>query len=107
MVAYSSQRKGITTGEVKSYRMPASLTFRTSYSIGDFNVELAYRNPFKAISKTTIDGGCFIEYSEFRTPHIDDNYGYVRVNYRFNYGKKKHKFDNTEVTDVNQSTISK
>ena len=36
-----------------------------------------------------------------------DNIGHFSVSYRFNYGKKKHKFDNTEVIDINQTTISK
>ena len=42
-----------------------------------------------------------------RRPHLSDNYGTFSVSYRFNYGKKKHKFDDTEVIDINQSTISR
>lgn len=45
--------------------------------------------------------------SESRTPRVSDHVISLSVNYRFTFGKKKHKFDNSVIEDTNQSTISR
>lgn len=86
---------------------PTSLGFEASYSINNWNFRIHYSNPYKGWSNKEIDLGVYRQDITSRRPYITDNYGAVSVSYRFNYGKKKHKFDNTEVIDVNQSTISR
>ena len=85
---------------------PAQLNLSASYSINNWNISVNYVNPYSARSKGNLDLGI---YKQNFTEHISrlyDNFGLVSVSYRFNYGKKKHKFDNTQVIDVNQTTIS-
>lgn len=78
-----------------------------SYSVSNWNFFISYCNPYSAESREDIDLGIYRQMVVSRISHLYDNLGRVGFSYRFNYGKKKHKFDNTEVTDVNQSTISK
>ena len=106
-VGFQSKRKGITTGEVKKFDMAPLLRVKIGYNIKQWNFEAAYFNPFKATTRTWLQSDVLTKETSYRSRYISDNYGYVRVSYRFNYGKKKHKFDNTEVIDVNQTTISK
>lgn len=87
-------------------RNATKLTLNASYSINNWNFAIAYYNPYKAKKRDNLDLGIYQEYSISRKPRISDNYGTITVSYRFNYGKKKHKFDNTEVIDINQTTIS-
>lgn len=91
----------------KIYHGPTTLKFNASYSIDNWNFGFAYYNPYKAKGRGEIDLGIFQQHTASRKFRISDNYGSISVSYRFNYGKKKHKFDNTEVIDVNQTTISK
>ena len=105
-VGFQSKRKGITTGEVKKFDMAPLFRVKIGYNIKQWNFEAAYFNPFKATTRTWLQSDVLTKETSYRSRYISDNYGYVRVSYRFNYGKKKHKFDNTEVIDVNQTTIS-
>lgn len=105
--AFQSKRKGITTGEVKKFHMAPMLRVKVGYNIKQWNFEAAYYNPFRATTRTWLQSEVLTRTNSYRSPYISDNYGYVKVSYRFNYGKKKHKFDNTEVIDINQTTISK
>lgn len=105
-VAFRSKRKGITTEEVRKFHMPPLFSIRARYNVKNWNFEAVYYNPFKATEKTLLQSKVLTETTYYRSPHITDNYGYLKVSYRFNYGKKKHKFDNTEVIDINKTTIS-
>ncbi len=78
-----------------------------SYSIDNWNFRISYDNPYKRELRENIDLGLYKQSVVTRTPYLYDNIGRISVSYRINYGKKKHKFDNTEVIDVNQTTISK
>lgn len=104
---FQSKRKGITTGEVKKFHMAPLFRVRLGYNVKNWNFEAAYYNPFKATERTWLESDVLTKTTSYRSPYISDNYGYLTVNYRFNYGKKKHKFDETEVIDINQTTISK
>ena len=106
-VGLQSKRKGITTGEVMKFDMAPLLRVKIGYNIKQWNFEAAYYNPFKATTRMWLQSDVLTKESSNRSRYISDKYGYVKVSYRFNYGKKKHKFDNTEVIDVNQTTISK
>lgn len=105
-VGYMSPTNGWDYSSGLRIKGPADLSTDMSYSINNWNIGLGYTNPFKATTRTSFDNGEYEKYSSSRTPHISDNYGYIRVSYRFTFGKKKHRFDTTEIQDVNQTTIS-
>lgn len=86
---------------------PTSLSMNVSYSINNWNFSLAYQNPYKAKARAEMELGVYQLKVTSRRPHLSDNYGTFSVSYRFSYGKKKHKFDDSEVIDINQSTISR
>ena len=91
----------------KIMHTPTSLSLNASYSIDNWNFSVTYHNPYRAESHGEIDLGVYRQDIVSRRLYLSDNYGKVSVSYRFNYGKKKHKFDESEVTDVNQTTIGK
>lgn len=86
---------------------PTNLLLKLSYNIDNWNIGITYSNPYKAEGRERLDLEGFQHYCISRRSYLTDNYGMFSVSYRFNYGKKKHKFDETEVIDVNQTTISK
>ncbi len=90
----------------KRRKQSAQLDMNLSYSINNWNIGIAYSNPFKTTARSTLVNGEYEQYTSSRIPRITDNYGYIRISHRFTFGKKKHKFDTTEVEDVNQTTIS-
>lgn len=92
------------TGRIS--QAPISLKMNASYSIDNWNFGISYHNPYRAIGYSTMDLGLYQQYVSSRICRINDNYGSVNISYRFNYGKKKHKFDNSEIVDINQSSIS-
>lgn len=86
---------------------PTNLLLKLSYNIDNWNIGITYSNPYKAEGRERLYLEEFQHYCISRRSYLSDNYGMFSVSYRFNYGKKKHKFDETEVIDVNQTTISK
>ena len=86
---------------------PTSLDLKASYSIDNWNFSVSYHNPYRAEGRAELDLGIYQQNIISHRPYLSDNCGTVSVSYRFNYGKKKHKFDNTEVIDINQTTISR
>ena len=84
-----------------------NIDMSVSYSIDNWNFRLLYNNPYRLKYSEKIDLGLYQQTLSASAPYKYDNVGLITVSYRFNYGKKKHKFDNTEVIDVNQTTISK
>ena len=92
------------TGQI--VHTPTKLNMNVSYSINNWNFKLSYNNPYRAEASADMDLGIYRQDIVSHRKWLDDNYGTISVSYRFTYGKK-HKFDNTEVKDVNQTTISK
>ena len=86
---------------------PGMLGFGASYSINNWNIDLYMRTPYKAVSKGHLQQIGYERRSESRTPRVSDHVISLSVNYRFTFGKKKHKFDNSVIEDTNQSTISR
>ena len=84
-----------------------NIDMSVSYSIDNWNFRLLYNNPYRLKYSEKIDLGLYQQTLSASAPYTYANIGLTTVSYRFNYGKKKHKFDNTEVIDVNQTTISK
>ena len=85
---------------------PAQMDLSASYSINNWNISINYVNPYNAKSKGSLDLGIYKQKITEHIPRLYDNLGLINIAYRFNYGKKKHKFDNTQVIDVNKTTIS-
>lgn len=106
-LSYLSGNKVIDPASGRYFEGSDYLSGSVSYSIGRWNFRLSYTNPFKYTTKSELDNGEYEMYSSWRVPLITDNYGTLNVSYRFDFGKKKHKFDNTEVEDINKTTISK
>ena len=95
-----------TSGAI--YHAPLQFDFQANYNIGNWHFELMTRNlGLKSFSDSNMQREGYAQSYSFREPRISDNIVNLTVNYRFTFGKKKHKFDNTAVEDVNQSTISK
>ena len=86
---------------------PGKLEFGVNYSINNWNVDLHMQTPYKAVSKGHLQQIGYERRSESRTPRVSDHVISLSVNYRFTFGKKKHKFDNSVIEDTNQSTISR
>ena len=86
---------------------PGKLEFGVNYSINNWNVDLHMQTPYKAVSKGHLQPIGYERRSESRTPRVSDHVISLSVNYRFTFGKKKHKFDNSVIEDTNQSTISR
>lgn len=105
-VGYMSPTNGWDYSSGLRIKESSNLSMSMSYSINNWNIGIGYTNPFKATTRTSFNNGEYEQYSSSRTPRISDNYAHIHVSYRFTFGKKKHKFDNSEVQDVNQTTIS-
>lgn len=105
-VGFLTQPESINnqTGQISQYQ--TNIDMSASYSIDNWNFQISYQNPYRRELRKKIDLGLYQQTLIARVPYIYDNIGKISVSYRFNYGKKKHKFDNTEVIDVNQTTIS-
>ncbi len=86
--------------------LPGKLGFGESYSINNWNIDLHMQTPYKAVSKGCLQQIGYERRSESRTPRVSDHVISLSVNYRFTFGKKKHKFDNSVIQDTNQSIIS-
>ena len=106
-VGFLTQPEAINnqTGRISNY--PVYIDMSASYSIDNWNFQVSYENPYKRELREHIDLGIYRQSAVTRIPYVYDNIGRVSISYRFNYGKKKHRFDNTEVIDINQTTISK
>lgn len=107
MVSYMTPSKGVNPTLGNYIKSPHRLRLTIAYSINDWNIEAEYTNPFRAATRTEFDNGEYATCSTSRTPLVTDNYGHIRVSYRFNFGKKKHKFSNPDTQDINQTSISK
>ena len=107
LVSYMTPSKGVNHTLGNYIKSPHRLRLTIAYSINDWNIEAEYTNPFRAATRTEFDNGEYATCSTSRTPLVTDNYGHIRVSYRFNFGKKKHKFSNPDTQDINQTSISK
>ncbi len=95
-----------TSGAI--YHEPLEFDFQVNYNLGNWHFELKTKNlGLKSYSHQRMQREGYVQGYSTRVPRISDNIVNLTVNYRFTFGKKKHKFDNTEVEDVNKSTISK
>lgn len=103
---YLSGGKGLDPDWGRMTKSSGELFMQLNYSINNWHFEAYYMNPFKSTSKSEINNGEYEQYHSSRIPRITDNFAYIHIRYRFTFGKKKHKFDTTEVEDVNQTTIS-
>lgn len=103
-----TKSQGMSDSSGMVYYSPFQLRFDLSYNVDNWHFELNTKNiGLKSYSETRWDYVNYSYISSIRNPRISDNLISLTVNYRFTFGKKKHKFDNTEVEDVNQTTISK
>ena len=75
--------------------------------INNWNIDLDIRTPYKTVSKGYLQQIGYERRYESRIPRVSDHVISLSVNYRFTFGKKKHKFDNSVIEDTNQSTISR
>lgn len=107
LVSYMTPSKGVNHTLGNYIKSPHRLRLTNAYSINDWNIEAEYTNPFRAATRTEFDNGEYATCSTSRTSLVTDNYGHIRVSYRFNFGKKKHKFSNPDTQDINQTSISK
>lgn len=98
---------GMNSSNGYKNRSPCDLYLMVSYHWNSWYANLRYRNPFKARSSGWLRLKDYESSYESRTPRVSDNIATLSFGFRFNFGKKKHKFYNSEVEDVNQSTISK
>ena len=94
----------ITSGLMTHF--PGMLGFGAGYSISNWNIDLYMQTPYKAVSKGHLQQIGYERRYENRIPRVSDHVISLSVNYRFTFGKKKHKFDNSVIQDTNQSTIS-
>lgn len=100
--------KGVNHTLGNYIKSPHRLRLTIAYSINDWNIEAEYTNPFRAATRTEFDTTASTPHAAHRAhPLVIDNYGHIRVSYRFNFGKKKHKFSNPDTQDINQTSISK
>lgn len=106
-VGFLTQPEAISnqTGRISQY--PVHTNMSASYSIDNWFFQIVYESPYRRELREHIDLGIYRQSEVIRIPHQNDNIGTATVSYRFNYGKKKHRFDNTEVIDINQTTIAK
>ena len=56
----------------------------------------------KTTFKSWYERDAYSQVNEVRYFRTYDNMFELTVNYRFTYGKKKHKFHNVEIKDINQ-----
>ena len=103
-----TKSKGMSDSSGTVYHGFTRLTFNASYNVDNWHFELSTMNlGLKSYEESRLDYVNYKHTTSIREPRVSDNIVKLTVNYRFTFGKKKHKFDNTEVEDVNQSTISK
>lgn len=106
-IGFLTQPESIDNQTGRIYHSPVNIDMNVSYSIDNWNFTLSYCNPYSVEAREEIDLGIYKQSVIKKRHRFYDNFGIVSVSYRFNYGKKKHKFDNTQVIDINQTTISK
>ena len=105
-VSYTTPNNALEEVSGTFTHKPASVNVSAGYSIDNWNFSFYARNPFYHARFT--GHSTRQDYSLQAVhciPKMMDNYFSINVSYRFNFGKKKHKFDNTQVEDVNRSTI--
>lgn len=106
-IGFLTQPETINNQTGRIYQAQVNIDMSASYSVDNWNFRISYNNPYKRELRENIDLGIYKQSVVTRIPYLYDNIGRISISYRFNYGKKKHKFDNTEVIDINQTTISK
>ena len=87
--------------------MPVTYNFNVGYTIKNWHIEFATRNPFSSVVRTS-DYNCnsYSRSSRIYAPRINDHVFYLTVNYRFNFGKKR-SYSNIPFEDTGGSTILK
>ncbi len=106
-VGFLTQPEAIDNQTGRIYNYQPTINMSVSYSVNNWHFQISYLNPYRRELRESIDLGIYEQSLVTRVPHLYSNSGSISVSYRFNYGKKKHKFDNTNVIDINPTTISK
>lgn len=107
IASWLSENKEIALINGYKEKVPNWLTLGFQYNWSNWYVTLAYRNPFKATTKGNLELSKYVIHSSSRISGVSDNFIGIKAGCRFNFGKKKHKFEDMEVEDVNQTTIYK
>lgn len=88
-------------------RMPFTYNLNVAYSWNKWRVEFATRNPFSTVvEKTMYEKDGYSQSIREYGPRIKDDVFYVKVNYRFDWGKK-HKFNQVQTESTSNSAIMK
>lgn len=102
---FMSKYKSIDRLNGARVTVPCTLAINVSYNLNGWNFTFKAYNPFRNTTESFYQNPDFSQSSGMRTRKLTNNYYLLSVNYRFTFGKKKHKFDNTQVNDFNQTTI--
>lgn len=106
MASYLSRHEVMNQTTGMLYKNPDYASLEVRYNWNRWYASATYVNPFKAWTDGSLHLRDYSMTYSSRIARMSDNYGMVTVGCRFNFGRKKHKFANMEVEDVNQTTIS-
>lgn len=102
---FMSKYKTIDALNGSRMTVPCTLALNMSYNFKGWNFTFKAYNPFRKTTESYYQNADFSQSSGTRIHKLTNHYYMLSVNYRFTLGKKKHKFDNTQVDDINQTTI--
>ena len=104
-INFSSPRSSIDQYGEKYY-YPIDFSISVGYIINNLSVNLYCKNPYmktrNRIYMTLPD--VMADFYSWR-PRINDNDFAISVSYRFNYGKPKHKYENIEIEQTENTAI--
>ncbi len=102
---FSSPRSSIDQyGE--EYYNPVSINLSAGYAINNWSINIFCKNPFmKTRQRISISlPGITSDNYNWR-PRVFDNNLSIRISYRFNYGKRNHKYQDVEIESIENSAI--